>query len=266
LVKVKQWTWEYIFNEDGSVIWHDIYNNEGGKGRWASSGQLINIFWNGSATRESWPFPINPDNQKVWYDASYAKGWFQAIRTIRHEPGAMSFEYTVLGEVPIIIQPSPVLCWAAGAAMMIAWRLHNPGMSLNAAIDTMGEPFITLLKQGNGLTTANYEKSARDFEGKDMYNHYAHAAGLKYEPLRSYTPKQLYELMVRYHSPLLVLTNWNTTWMHANVFKRMWGSTDTMQIIYNDPFEQDEQQDSFIYLIKKMEGGAKQSPIQVLHY
>src|SRR5215471_16762491 len=100
LVRVKQWTWEYIFKEDGSVTWRDIYNNEGGKGRWASSGQLINLFWDGSATRESWPFPIIPENQKVWYDATYAKGWFQATRTVKYEPGAMSVEYNVPGKVP----------------------------------------------------------------------------------------------------------------------------------------------------------------------
>jgi hypothetical protein len=101
-----------------------------------------------------------------------------------------------------------------------------------------------------------------------MYHQYAYAAGMKYEPLRSYTPKQLYELMVRYRSPLLVIMHWDTGWTHANVFKRIYGSGGTQNalIVYNDPYQRGEQEANFKDLMEQMEAAADQVAIQVMHY
>lgn len=74
------WKWEYTFSSDHTLKWRDPLNNMTGTGRWLKQGNLINISWNNSTTKESWTCPINPRDQKGWIDASYGVGQFQAAK------------------------------------------------------------------------------------------------------------------------------------------------------------------------------------------
>ncbi|HMA72572.1 MAG TPA: papain-like cysteine protease family protein [Xanthobacteraceae bacterium] len=278
-VTVKQWTWEYTFLDAGTVRWCDAKSREAGSGRWAKMGAAIHVTWTGSTTKESWACPITPDNQKIWYHSSYYTGWVTA-RSKNFEPGALEFNCDV-GPVPVFTQGEAALCWAAGAAMMITWRRRNHGMSISQVMDTMGEPFITLYKEQKGLRLEYYKpwfsKAFDDYREAtlfDMQYHYASAAGLKYEPLRSYTSWQLYELMARHRSPLLIIVNWNTEWTHAYVIKRMYtdgpyfeGGPVTTLIVYNDPtVHVGQDKIRFDDLAQKMGAAAGQVAIQVMHY
>ncbi len=76
-VKVKGWTWEYLFSPGGKVTWRDPLNNENGAGRWTMSSKLINISWSGSSTAESLTRPITPAKQSGWYSSSYYTGKYE---------------------------------------------------------------------------------------------------------------------------------------------------------------------------------------------
>src|SRR6266545_937246 len=79
-IKFKNRTWEYVFSADGKVTWRDPLNNENGAGRWAKTGNLINIAWYGSTTKESWRCPIKPPDVDGWYASSYGVGPYRAKR------------------------------------------------------------------------------------------------------------------------------------------------------------------------------------------
>jgi Papain-like cysteine protease AvrRpt2 len=274
-VRVLQWTWEYTFFDTGLVQWKDINSNERGSGRRIKTNAIINIHWHGSSTKETWPLPINRYKQRVWYEASYARGNFEAVRMESFELGALDYDYSV-GPVPLIKQESSALCWAAGAAMMIAWKIGNPNMTTKQAVQSMGEPFITIYNDKNGLTYDNYiayyNKTVPDLPPPtetEMVNHYVTAARMRAEPLRSYTPRQLYELLARCRSPLLVQRYWAPKWTHMCVITRISGSGTPMDTLieYNDPKENkpitDENFEDFSI---KMSTRLDQISVQVLHY
>jgi hypothetical protein len=155
-VQFRQWTWEYKFAENKTVRWRDTNNNQNGSGRWYKVGNLINISWTGSTTKESWYCPINPYKQGGWIDASYGIGNFEAVRFERVEPGALAFDYAVGGPVPLLGQGLKPVCWAAGVSMMIGWRKHNPAISITQAVDTMGQPYINLYKKGKPIHQSTF--------------------------------------------------------------------------------------------------------------
>jgi hypothetical protein len=267
IVKFRKWTWEYKFAENKSVRWRDIHNNENGSGRWYKGGNLVNISWTGSTTKESWSCPINPDKQGCWIDASYGVGKAEAVRIEKVVPGELSFDYDV-GKVPILRQGARPVCWAAAVSMMIGWRTRNMGISIAEAMNTLGEPFISLYRDGKGLSDRSYLKAAPNLAGIDPKSHLASRAGLKAEPLRSYTPQHLYELMLRNRSPLMVEAHWDDQWTHAYVIKRISGNGRRGQtsIYYNDPNYGEEEQTDFEDLMKQLEGAVNQTTIQVMHY
>src|SRR5262245_7709448 len=65
------WTWEYEFKPGNVVTWQDLKGSEHGKGTWNSNSKLVNMWWEGSATRESWLRPLTPTPppSKTWYEA-----------------------------------------------------------------------------------------------------------------------------------------------------------------------------------------------------
>jgi hypothetical protein len=188
--------------------------------------RLINIRWYGSTTKESWYRPINPDNQEGWIDASYGVGKFQAKRLEKIVPGDMSFDFSVSPPVPVIRQGFAPVCWAAGVSMMLAWRNRRFGLTTEQGMALMGEPYITIYGQRQGLNQRTFLDAAPSLAGINVRDHYATASGLKYEPLRSYSPKQLYALMVRHRSPLLVEAYWDSQWTHVYVVKGISGDSE----------------------------------------
>lgn len=77
-VTFRDWTWEYVFNADGSVLWRDPLNNEKGAGRWGLTNATIYIAWSKSKTKETWNRPVRQQSQSGYIDADYAKGTFTA--------------------------------------------------------------------------------------------------------------------------------------------------------------------------------------------
>jgi hypothetical protein len=251
-VKFRQWTWEYKFYENRSVSWRDIYNNENGIGNWTKTGKLINISWKGSTTKESWYCPITPDAQKGWYDADYGVGQLDAKRIEKVEPGALDFDCNI-GRVPMF-QQRGMTCWAAAAAMMISWRARK-SMSIEQAISTTGEPYIT------------YFRAMKKLPHAEMSN-FAYAAGMVCEPMRNYTPKQLYELMANRRSPLYVDTATGGSISHVLVIKRIYGSGGqwNTSVEYNDPNTGEEDIANFDDFTAKLEGVADSLVCQIMHY
>ena len=80
-VKVKGWVWEYDFRGDGGVTWRDLGSMESGVGNWAATSKLVNIWWKGSTTRESWQRPLTNSNDHTWYEAPYYRGKYRIEKT-----------------------------------------------------------------------------------------------------------------------------------------------------------------------------------------
>ena len=80
-VRVKTWTWEYNFQTGGIVTWRDLGSIENGLGNWAATSKLVNIWWKGSTSRESWQRPLTPSNDHTWYESSYYKGKYRIEKT-----------------------------------------------------------------------------------------------------------------------------------------------------------------------------------------
>lgn len=80
-VRVKSWVWEYDFRRDGGVTWRDLGSMESGVGNWAASSKLVNMWWKGSTTRESWQRPLTSGNDHTWYEASYYRGKYRIEKT-----------------------------------------------------------------------------------------------------------------------------------------------------------------------------------------
>src|SRR5262245_25185565 len=78
------WTWEYEFLAGGRVNWRDLKSAEKGAGNWAASSKLVNMWWKGSSTRESWTRPIaaTPALDKTWYDSSYFRGHYHIEKPV----------------------------------------------------------------------------------------------------------------------------------------------------------------------------------------
>jgi hypothetical protein len=136
----------------------------------------------------------------------------------------IDFDYQVPGVVPSLTQDGAT-CWAAAGAMMICWQKQQ-SMSVADAIATTGEPYITYLARRRSCP----HDEIPDFLGM---------AGMTCEPLRSYTPQELYQIMLRYRSPLLMIVYWpNASQMtHCRVVTRVSGSganASNCLIEYND--------------------------------
>lgn len=80
-VRVKAWVWEYDFRRDGGVTWRDLGSMESGVGNWAATSKLVNMWWKGSSTRESWQRPLSTSNDHTWYEAPYFRGKYRIEKT-----------------------------------------------------------------------------------------------------------------------------------------------------------------------------------------
>ncbi|MBR3189336.1 hypothetical protein [Bosea sp. (in: a-proteobacteria)] len=76
-VRVKGWTWQYDFRAGGVVSWRDLGSAEHGTGNWAASSTLVNMWWKGSSTRESWQRPLTNSSDHTWYESSYYRGKYR---------------------------------------------------------------------------------------------------------------------------------------------------------------------------------------------
>ncbi|WP_332682157.1 hypothetical protein [Bosea sp. (in: a-proteobacteria)] len=80
-VRVKGWVWEYDFRRDGGVTWRDQGSIESGVGNWSATSKLVNLWWKGSTTRESWQRPLTNSNDHTWYESSYFRGRYRIEKT-----------------------------------------------------------------------------------------------------------------------------------------------------------------------------------------
>ena len=117
--QTEPWTWEYEFQPDGRVTWQDLKGAERGSGNWAANSNLVNIWWNNSATRESWIRPLTPTPplSKTWYESNYYRGNYKIEKPVC--PGFLTagpFKLAVPGE----IYQTGLLCWAAGSASWLS--------------------------------------------------------------------------------------------------------------------------------------------------
>src|SRR5262249_24084365 len=154
-----------------------------------------------------------------------------------------------------------------GVSMMLAWRNRSPALTIEGGMALMGEPYVTIYGKRQKLNQDTFLSAAPNLDGINVRDHYATSSGLRYEPLRSYSPRQLYELMVRNRSPLLVEAFWDSQWTHVYVVKGISGDSEPRHTIIslNDP---NTGEDEMLYaeFMQKVEGVADRIDIQVWHY
>jgi hypothetical protein len=176
----------------------------------------------------------------------------------------VNYSYQVPGNVPVILQKG-LTCWAAAAAMMISWKKGRT-LTIEEALTPLGvapnDPkrttYLALYKRGSGLL-------------KDDLTQLAFAAQMKYfSAPRSFSPKQLADLMAARASPLMILIYYaNTLGMtHFCVVKRIYTSYDTgMNMIeFNDPNDIASKDGFLDQLIEQMGAAADKFPYSQVFY
>jgi hypothetical protein len=176
----------------------------------------------------------------------------------------VNYSYQVPGTVPVILQKG-LTCWAAAAAMMISWR-SGKTLTIEEALkplgvapnDPKGTTYLNLYKRGRGLL-------------KDDLTNLAFAAGMKYPSApRSFSPKQLVDLMSTRRSPLMILIYYaNALGMtHFRVVKRIYTSYDTgMNMIeFNDPNDSTSKEGFLDDFISQMGDAADKFPYAQVFY
>lgn len=113
-VRVKSWSWEYNFQPGGIVTWRDLGSIENGLGNWAATSKLVNIWWKGSTSRESWIRPLTVSSDRTWYESTYYKGKYKIEKT-----GAIS---------PAPSPPPPQSPSNDAAAMDRAWEASRASL------------------------------------------------------------------------------------------------------------------------------------------
>jgi hypothetical protein len=113
------WTWEYDFQPGGKLTWQDLKGPQNGRGTWNANSTLVNIWWENSATRESWLRPLTPTPppSKTWYEASYYRGQYQVEKPIC--PGFKTDGGPLKLSTPEEIYQDGLQCWAAGSAIWL---------------------------------------------------------------------------------------------------------------------------------------------------
>ncbi len=109
---------------------------------------------------------------------------------IRTSQQAGSNSFAVDPPVPLIAQPSNMVCWAAAGAMLISWR-DRASYPLPAAIRQVGDVWLERLNHNEALTL-------------DQMSAFNRAIGLRGEAPMCYEPGAILR-MLRAYGPLLVI-------------------------------------------------------------
>lgn len=173
--------------------------------------------------------------------------------------GGNKIEYFVTGEVPSLMQPNPMACWATAAAIMLQWRTRldiggnitfSPEDVARLADKNRGEKaksdrtFVDLLSEERGLSVTD----------KPVF---LKALGLKAEWPANYTVEGWLELLKTYG--LL----WVTTeaakngqvFVHAQIVMGLVGdgSYPGTLIIFIDPLDGKEHRENLLEFVRRYE-------------
>ncbi len=115
-------------------------------------------------------------------DPKSADAWRRVARVPIH--------VLVSGEVPVLAQPSSLVCWATVAAMMISWRQRR-SLQISEAIGTLGARWVTMFNNERALLWTDTEAFGR-------------AAGMRLLPLQSLPVTGFAEVLHRPAAPLRI--------------------------------------------------------------
>jgi hypothetical protein len=174
-------------------------------------------------------------------------------------PDYMSdYDYEAPGTVPLI-QQEGTTCWAAAAAMMLSWN-NSQTIYTPDAIAMTGSPYTDYYARLKGLPA-------------DETPWFAAAAGMTCEPIRSYCPWELCDIMCHNQSPLMMCVYWPNYYRmtHFYVVTRVSGSGGNAWnalIEYNDPLTGTHVEEGYIDFYQKFEaaGDFPTLKVQLLHY
>lgn len=144
----------------------------------------------------------------------------------RRASPAVILDTTVPGHVPVLAQPSTMSCWATVATMMISWR-QGRSMTIDEALGTIGGPWLANYRNNRTLL---WTQTAA----------FANAAGMRMEPLQSFSGEGFADLLSRWKSPLFTSIHpsgnpTNLTHIVVVVGVRGNGTADGTQVTFNDP-------------------------------
>jgi hypothetical protein len=109
------------------------------------------------------------------------------VRSGDHAVGAEGVDFDVDPLLAAVGQPTPLTCWAAGAAMMASWH-EGASLTLQAVADRAGAKWRQRLDAGQGIRAAELPE-------------FASALGMRSESPQSYLPRGILRLL-RAHGPL----------------------------------------------------------------
>lgn len=183
-------------------------------------------------------------------DPNSAEAWSRISRVPIH--------VVIPGEVPVIAQPSSLVCWATVATMMISWRKRR-SMQISEAIGTLGEPWVSKFNNNRVLLWTDTEAFGR-------------SAGMTLIPLQSLPVAGFAEVLQRARSPLFVSIHPNgnrQNLTHIIVVTGMMGDGTAAgtNVMYNDPNGGRRRTLSFQAFHRLYENSERAAlTVQIMHY
>ncbi len=136
-----------------------------------------------------------------------------------------SYNHTVPGMVPTLVQTTDMTCWAAVSTMMVCWY-DNASYTIAQVMDQAGPEYRSKFDNNQGLSSS--EKA-----------NFLASLGLYGEPATNYTAAGLFSLMQGY-GPLWITADEGPTEdfaIHARILTGMFGdgSVENTFLQVNDP-------------------------------
>ncbi|MFA0963855.1 papain-like cysteine protease family protein [Roseivirga sp. BDSF3-8] len=171
-----------------------------------------------------------------------------------------AINYQVAGTVSPLRQPNSMACWATVTTILYNWKM-NAGHSIDHVLGTIGQPYLQMFQNGQGLPGSMKEQFLND-------------AGLEFEYPQSFSIEG-WEQLLRNYGPVWVTTDEDPSdkfAIHARVLFGIQGdgTSDGTQMRFVDPANGRVVTESITAFIEKYESEArtKNRPlrIQVVHW
>ena len=183
-----------------------------------------------------------------------------ALRTRRPDPNkiypgdvvmipAVGLNYVVPGIVPIVRQPTSLVCWATAYSIMISWK-DGVSYSIRDAVADVAPSYGVMVDNNQGLPPSQFLPFLR-------------AAGMRHESMAS-LPIQEWAGLLRWYGPLWIGTLGVVspgTYLHSRIVIgiRGNGSADGTWMIIIDPEDGSRYEEVFSDFITTYEGAFTQS-------
>jgi hypothetical protein len=156
-----------------------------------------------------------------------------------------SFTYMVPGLIPVIRQPTSLVCWATAYTIMRSWK-DRTSYSIRNAVARVAESYGVMVDKNQALPTSEFTR-------------FLQQARMQHQSMHSLPISGWLDLL-RFHGPLWVGTLGVVnpgTYLHSRIVVGMRGNgaPDTTWVKIIDPEDGSQYEETFSEFISTYEGG-----------